>query len=348
MSNKPELWTGDRGSTFANQFGRWSDKDELLHPEASIPGDTLTETWAYLWYIPEERIYSQIHIWVHPNLGVVTAGIGVSRGHKASMISAELLDVPAFASARTLGDGRNMVFASGLHVEIIEPFRRIRITYEDSVRGNALDLLVTGFSPPVMRGSQNHFDQATHNKGTLTLRGKSYAIDSHGMRDRSWGQLRTEALVPGPPFTWMTGIFPEQKLSWNLAGFDDPDRDPDWKGLFEVSRDETIHDGWVCIGEDMSRLTNASKITRRDPVTLRPLSHEIAFTDRWGRDYRITGEITATLPWTGWPNMFAWLCLTKWTLDGAVGYGDTQEVQWGDYTHALRQDQEPAAPGRWR
>lgn len=348
-SEKPELWTGDRGTEQAALFGRWSDKDELLHPEATIPGDSLTETWAYLWYIPEERIYSQIHIWVHPNLGIVTAGIGVARGHKSSMISAELLDVPAYVSAAHIGDGRDMKFANGLHVQIIEPFKKMRITYEDAVRGNALDLTVTDFSPPVMRGSENHFDQATHNKGTVTLRGKTYAIDSHGMRDRSWGQLRTEGLVPGPPFTWMTGVFAEQQISWNLAAFDDPARDPDWKGLFEVDREEMIHDGWICIGDKMSRFSNASKITRRDPQTLRPLSHEIRFTDQWGRDYEITGRITATLPWTGWPNMFAWLCLTEWSMDGkVVGWGDTQEVQWGDYTHALRLDQEPGPSGVWR
>jgi hypothetical protein len=340
MSAKEELWTGDRGTEQAAKFGAYSDKDEKLHPEANIPGNTLTETWAYLWYIPEERIYSQVYVWVHPNLNVVTAGLGVARGHKKSMISAELLDVPNFASANGLGDGLDMTFENGMHIKIIEPFKKIHITYNDPARGNALDMMVTDFSPPVMRGSENHFDQATRNKGYVTLRGKRYEIDSIGMRDRSWGQLRTEALVPTPPFTWMTGSFADQKISWNLAAFDDPDRDPDWKGLFDVSRDEMIHDGWLCRDGELSRLTNASKITRRDPLTLRPLSHEVNFTDRWGREYHITGTITATLPWTGWPNMFAWLCLTEWHLDGAIGWGDTQEVQWGDYTHALRKDQE--------
>ena len=335
-----ELWTGDHGTAAANSFGDWSDADELFHPESNILGDSLTETWAYLWYIPEERIYSQIHIWVHPNLGVVSAGLGVVRGHKKSMISAEIMDVPTFTSAANLGDGSDMTFPNGMRVQILEPFRRMRITYDDPHRGNALDLTVTGFSPPIMRGSGKHFDQATYNEGVVTLRGNSYRIANHGIRDRSWGQLRTESVVPGPPFTWMTGVFADQKLSFNLAGHDDPDRDPDWKGLFEVDRTAMIHDGWVCIGEEMSRLTNASKITRRDPLTLRPLGHELFFSDRWGRNYHLTGRITATLPWTSWPNMFAWLCLTEWTLDGVTGWGDTQEVQWGDYVHALRGDQE--------
>lgn len=346
MSQKEELWTGDRGTTNAARFGRYTDADELLHPGATIPGDTLTETWAYLWYIPEERIYSQIHIWVHPNLGVVTAGIGVWRGHKHSMISAELMDLPAYVSAKSLGDGRDMRFENSLHVEILEPFKKIRITYDDPARGNALDLLVTDFSPPVMRGSENHFDQATYNKGRVTLRGRSRTIDGIGMRDRSWGQLRTEALVAGPPFTWMTGSFARSKISWNLAAFDDPRRKPDWSGLFEVDHEEVVHDGWLWRDGALSRLQRASKLTLRDPQTLRPLAHEIEFADQSGREYRITGTVTASLPWVGWPNMSAWLCLTEWKLDGETGWGDTQEVQWGDYVHALRQDQDPPPPPR--
>jgi hypothetical protein len=343
MANKPkeELWTGDRGTDQAARFGRCRDEDELLHPQASIPGDTLTETWAYLWYVPEERIYSQIHVWVHPNLGVVTAGIGVWRGHKNSMISAEIMDVRAYCSAAALGDGRDMRFVNGLHVEILEPFKKIKITYEDSARGNALDLLITDFSPPVMRGSENHFDQAVRNKGRVTLRGRSHEIDSYGMRDRSWGQLRTEALVPAPPFSWMTGTFSGLQMSWHLAAYDDPARKPDWLGLFDVKPEETIHDGWLFRDGQLSRLKRASKITHRDRKTLRPVSHEVHFADQAGREYHIAGRITASLPWVAWPNMSAYLCLTEWRFDGEIGWGDTQEVQWGDFVHALRQDQEP-------
>ena len=61
-------------------------------------------------------------------------------------------------------------------MQILEPFKKIKITYDDPARGNALDLLVTDFSPPVMRVSETHFDQATRNKGRLTLRGRSYDI----------------------------------------------------------------------------------------------------------------------------------------------------------------------------
>lgn len=339
MSRKDELWTGDRGTPQAKQFGRVSETDELFHPQANIPGDWLTETWAYMWYIPEERISSMIHIWVHPNLNVVTPGIGVWRGHKNAMMSAELMDVPTFNSAANLGNGRDMTFVSGLRVQILEPFKKIKITYDDPARGNALELLVTDFSPPVMRGSETHFDQATRNKGRLTLRGRSYDIDCLGMRDRSWGQLRSEALIAGPPFTWMTGMFQKSRIAWNVAAFDDPARDPEWKHLFKVDPAHTLHDGWVWRDGELLRFTKASKITRRDPVNLCPLSHQIEFTDTKGRDYKITGTVNASCPWISWSNMHSYMCSTEWRMDGEIGWGDTQDVQWNDYVHALRRDQ---------
>ena len=341
MTKKAELWTGDRGTDNATRFGEVFETDELFHPQTAITDDSLTETWAYLWYIPEERISCQIHIWVHPNLNIVTAGLGVWQGHKNSMISAELFDLPAFVSATGLGDGRNMKFSNGLHVEIVEPFKEIHIHYEDKARGNALELVVTDFSPPIMRGSRNHFDQATKNQGKLKLRGKDYEINCYGMRDRSWGEPRTEALVPAPPFTWMTGTFPEAKMSWNVAAFDDPNKNPDWAGLFDVKPEEVIHDAWLYINGEMSRPRSVSKITRRDPMTLRPTTHEINIEDQQGREYFIEGTVIASIPWVGWPNMSCYVCCTEWRLNGEIGYGDTQEVQWCDYVHAMRGDQDP-------
>jgi hypothetical protein len=346
VAKEHELWTGDRGVAGIAPFGAVSDADERLHPEASIPGDSLTETWAYMWYIPEERISSMIHLWVHPNLNVVTAGIAVWRGHKQSMISCELVDIPVFTSAAGLGDGMDMTFASGLRVTIEEPFKRMRIRYEDRTRGNALDLTVTDFSPPAMRSAGKHFDQAIRTRGSLTLRGTPYKIDGYGMRDRSWGQLRTEVNVPAPPFTWMTGTFPRSGFSWHVAANDDPALNPDWLGMFDIPRDHLVHDTWLYRDGVLSRPKHVSSITTRDPQTLRPLTHRVQFVDRDRRAYDIRGKVLASVPWNAWLNMSCFICLTEWSLDGEIGYGDTQEVQWSDYVHVLRQDQDPPPPAR--
>lgn len=341
MAEQGLLWSGDRSDDPARAFGRVTDRDELLHPEAAMPGDTLTETYAYMFYVPEERICCLVYIWFHPNLGVVTAGLGAWIGHKYSMLAAEMMDVRAFMSAAKLGNGADLRFDNGLSVVIEEPFKSMRIRYDDLARGNALDVHITDFSPPVVRGSEKHFDQATYNRGTLRLRGRDYTIDGYGMRDRSWGELRPEDLLSVPPYTWMTGTFPDAGISWHLAAHDDPALNPDWLGSLSVDPAHLVHDSWLYRDGRLSRLVSASKITRRDPATCRPMKHEIVFTDDRGEEYRIEGLITSSIPWVGWPNQTTHICLTEWRWNGMTGYGDTQEVHWGDFQYALRGDSRP-------
>lgn len=51
MAEQGLLWSGDRSDDPAHAFGTVTDRDERLHPEAAIPGDTLTETYAYMFYV---------------------------------------------------------------------------------------------------------------------------------------------------------------------------------------------------------------------------------------------------------------------------------------------------------
>ena len=45
-------------------------------------GDSLTETWYWGFNVPEARINCYAYCWVHPNLGVVSAGLFIYRGIK--------------------------------------------------------------------------------------------------------------------------------------------------------------------------------------------------------------------------------------------------------------------------
>jgi hypothetical protein len=187
-----------------------------------------------------------------------------------------------------------------------------------------------------MRQNNKHFEQICRSQGQLELRGKSYTIDSFCVRDRSWGELRPENPYPLPPYTWMTAIFPSVQLYWQASGHDDPARLPEWLGKFDVPADQLLKDGWLRRDGELVRLQSMSKLTTRDPVTRRPLSHRLDLVDAHGRRYEIHGEVTASVPWQAWPNMICHTCLTQWHWNGHVGFGDTQEVQWGDYVFALR------------
>jgi len=319
-------------------FGNCKPPDELLHSDIKVPGDALTETYAYMIYVPEERISSIIHFWLHPNLNVITAGPMVYQGHKANQLCCEIFDIRAYHDASGLGDGSDMTFASGHRIEILEPFKKIRIRYDDADRGNSLDVVLTSAAPPVMRENNKHFEQICRSQGTLRLRGKSYVIDSFAVRDRSWGELRQESPYPLPPYTWMTAIFPSLRMYWQVSGHDDPELNPEWGSHFELRPEHVFKDGWIQRDGELLRLKSLSKLTTRDPTTRRPMSHQLHFVDAHDREYQVAGEVVASVPWQAWPNMICYMCLTRWTWEGHEGFGDTQEVQWSDYVYTFRSD----------
>jgi hypothetical protein len=337
LAQTPEdSWTRSGGSG----FGQYQPRDEELHPEHFEPHDSLTETWAYMFWMPKQRIGCIVYLWVHPNLKVLTGGLTVYRGDKSHQLQSEIFDMTIFnSSERCIHDnGRDIRLPNGLQVQILEPFKTMRVQYQDEVRGNLVDLTFTAAAPPVMRASNKHFEQMVDVRGALSLRGKSHTVDCWGSRDRSWGEPRPESNYPIPPYTWMTGRFPNGMM-FSANGHDDPKRNPEWKKVYKVAPKDLLKDGWLRRDGEQLRISNYSKITRRDPLTRRPLRHDISFTDSKGRDYRIKGKIIASTPWGGWFNINCFFCVTKWTWGKEVGYGDTQEVSWGDYNYQFRKDQ---------
>ena len=98
-----------------------------------------------------------------------------------------------------------------------------------------------------------------------------------------------------------------------------------------MTPERAFNDGWVWRDGKLNKITSVKKITTRDPETGRPISHIMDMVDANGRDYRITGTVTASLPYSFWPNCMTHLCMTRWECEGVVGWGDTQEVHWTEY-----------------
>jgi hypothetical protein len=249
-------------------------------------------------------------------------------------LQGEIFDIPIFNAAQPCiqKNGRDIRVPNGLRAQILEPFKSIRLTYADKARANSLDLRFTAAGPPIMRESRKHFEQIMDVRGTLSLRGKRYSVNCWGSRDRSSGEPRPENSYQIPPYTWMTGRFPSGMM-WSANGHDDPARRPEWVRAYKVAPGDVLKDGWIYRDGEMLRIERYSKLTKRDRRNGRPLRHDIDMTDSKGRKYRIRGEIIASTPWGGWFNMNCYLCCTRWTWGKEVGYGDTQEVSWGDYVH---------------
>ena len=311
-------------------FGRHEDGDEYLHG-AGPDGDSLTETWYWGFSVPEARINCYVYCWVHPNLNVVSAGLTVYQGIKREHMAAELFDMPMFLSMGVVGDGSEIAVPNGLRVTVIEPLRHIRMQFADAARDTRIDVDLRSVDAPVMRANGKHFEQVMHATGQLVLRGSCYAVDGYHVRDRSWGELRPEHHNPAPPYNWVTGVFDDGAIAFNVGSLDDPDHNPHWLARYPVPASAAFKDGWISLRGEPRRIIDASKRVHRSASSLRPTRIELAMRDSAGERYEIRGEVVAGLPWGGWHNITCHLALVRWELNGLTGWGDSMDVQWNDY-----------------
>jgi hypothetical protein len=311
-------------------FGTVTDQDEFLHgtgPE----GDSLTETWYWGFNVPQARINCYVYCWVHPNLEVVSAGLFIYRGIKRQHLAAELFDLPAFLSAKVIGDGSDIQLPNGMRMQVLDPLRHIHMTYADPGRDTEVDVHLTAVTAPIVRANSKHFEQVMRTRGDLMLRGERYEVDSFNVRDRSWGELRPETHAASPPYNWVTGVIESGDLAFNVGALDDPDHDPHWLEQYPISADQAFKDGWIWRDRRPLRLAHASKRVERETDSLRPTRIEIDMRDTDGEQLQIVGTPVAGLPWGGWHNVTCHLALVRWELDDQLAWGESMDVQWNDY-----------------
>lgn len=324
----------------AKNHGGFTDclpKDDLLHPEdnAACSADTLTETQYFGLNIPEENIHGLCYLWHHPNLGIVTGGVWIWQGIKSNHLSAELHDMRSFMSDRVLeNDLHKFTLDNGYGVEILEPLKRFRATYSDVSRDNSLDVTYTALMPPVKFGDGMHFEQAMKAEGTLTLRGKTYQVNSRTIRDRSWGTPRPEDNMPLPPVSWVNAAFGDDFFV-NLIAFDHPDTNPVWKDHFDFSADMAFKAGWVYRDGKLQEIISCVKKTSHDAQTWLPTHVDMDLVLANGEALKVSGEMIAASHWSAWINSDVALCLAKWRCEGKTGYGDVQEARWNDHLYKL-------------
>lgn len=109
-----------------------------------------------------------------------------------------------------------------------------------------------------------------------------------------------------------------------------PSIDPSWSSVMFIAGGLVIDIGGA--------LSHAAVVAREmgQPCVVNTRSGTL--TDGVGRSLDVSGEIIASIPWEGWHNAVVHLALTRWTLgDGAIGWGDSQDVQWNDHVRAFHQ-----------
>jgi hypothetical protein len=324
-------------------FGTCTPADELLHRElnATLDHPALTETQFLGFSVPEANIHSLCYAWAHPTLETITGGVWAWQGVKPTALASEMFDIRQymdFSPFRT-GDFDNLQLPNGYRVECLKPLEKFRMTYEDPSRRNAFDITLTAIMPPAVLPSGRHLDQAMRTEGTLLLRGRPYPVDGYTVRDRSWGENRTEEPRPAPPIHWLTGVF-DDTFAFHMMGIEHPSADPIWRDIYPIddAKADGMNRGWVWADGELRSVERASVRTRWNTSTGYPLAHDVALTDSSGREYALTGEVTASNNWSAWSNAFFGISLTRWTHEGRTGWGDSQIGAWTDFVYTLNEN----------
>jgi hypothetical protein len=130
----------------------------------------------------------------------------------------------------------------------------------------------------------------------------------------------------------MVGVF-GQDFAFHALAVDDPALKPEWASDFpSIKAGENLFWGYIWKDGELTPLTAARKLTTREADGLAPRLIEMELDDAKGRTFPIRGEVQARMPWQTWQNMNTFFCQTKWQTAGRVGYGDTQDVQFNEFT----------------
>ena len=146
--------------------------------------------------MPEANIHCLNYLWLHPNMRLMSGGAWCWQGFKGRQLEAELFDmrdfIPDAAITDEGGDIDDVTLPNGYRHEVITPLEEVRVSYEDSARGNAFEVTMKAIMSPAMLPSGKHFDQAMKTEGWVTLGGTRHEVDGYTVRDRSWAEARTE------------------------------------------------------------------------------------------------------------------------------------------------------------
>lgn len=316
---------------FDKRFGTYTLASEYPDParRTAMPHYALTETQFFTFYSPEDRVQCTMWTWFHPNLNVVSGGVMAWQGVKPFNVACELLDFRNFMEGTQVENFTNYRLDSGFGVEMLDSSGVFRLTYDDPERGNSFEVIQSPASEVLMWPSNHHFEQVMHAKGQITLRGKTYPVDSLVLRDRSFGEYRQENCLSIPPNTWSGGVFGED-FSFCVVAIDDPAREPIWQSQFEVPQEKLLRFGWMIVDGEKVVVERASTLTHYDD-NLVAKAIALNIVDERGREYFIEGERTASVPFIPWPNSRMPICGMNWTCKGRKGIGEVQSLQYNDF-----------------
>jgi hypothetical protein len=306
---------------------------EGFQPLAKDASHEAIETSYFGFNIPEHAINCVIYHWFHTRLAVASGGIYIYQGLKSHQLEAECFDWRHFMPIPA--DLTDQQYPTGLRIRMMKPSGEFRIEYSDPIRNHHLNLLLEPVMPLAVRSTGNHFTQAMRTQGQLRLNGVDYQIAGHYTRDRSWSENRTERPIDLPPLTWITGVFGDD-FAFHVMAHDSIIHWPQWS-LAYPKLDLQKNHLWGYLYRDgrLLGIRNTEKRTEWESDGLTPAAYSLRLEDEEGGITLIDGRAIAREPIQPWANMQCFVGLIRWTCAERIGFGDAQEMVFGDHLRSI-------------
>lgn len=288
------------------------------------------ETMLFPVIVPEENIYALIYCASRPVLGVMANQImiyGALSDTKAEMLhyyDNQHLPLPKSYT--------HITSPSGLEVRAVEPPRKFRIDYvapdgtaEIHVDWEGMmepfDIHDPNHSPQAggaedmhadikvgAKHKAGHIDMTGRIRGTMTVRGRTYQVDSIERMDRSWGPrnpmvIKNMYIVSA---TFGEDLALHMICPWN------PDR--------PQGRQFQLTHGYVLENGEVFGLTSQ--------LEMRSVHHglvltglEMTVTDTRGKSFDLIALANSAGPWAPYPSAQTHNSLMRWRYGPRVGYG---------------------------
>ena len=202
----------------------------------------------------------------------------------------------AFMFGRPNITGNSEMNAGGLKVEVVEPFKRLRVTYSGKAlileRPHEMADPKTAFREnptlpedgkpieidPEKSFAKAHYEQHCAARGAFTIGDEQFAIDGFGLRDKSWGPRHWQAIewyrwCPmnfGRDFGMMLSVIGDGKGGARQGGMVFRD------GQYDLIKECVIDSDW-----DEAGYQTALRAKVRTES---------------GRDYEVTGQVMSLIP----------------------------------------------------
>jgi hypothetical protein len=273
-----------------------------------------TETAWFSFHHPERRLGGWFYTMARPNIGTVAGGAWI--WDEGAHLPWEALYSANYTALELPPDTdlADCKLPTGVSIKVLEPCQRYALGYIDGERLQADLIFDAVMAPQALTavgstfGSAQHFDQLGRVTGTLNLHGESIAIDCIGMRDRTWGNRPENR--------------PRQAAYVTAAA--DPDH-----GFLAVTNTRAEGDlvayGFLRRDGETVNLAGGERRHERDPDHGWVTRVSLSAHDSQGRKLEALGTPVSRLI----INRHTFIdinSLIHWDLDGAVAWGEDQDM----------------------